>query len=354
MRVITIGRSRTNSVVLHSDLVSSNHASLAVGESSAELEDRSSSNGTFVNGVRVSKTKVQAGDVIHFADVPMTFTGNDLVHGVKSKSQGKTISVPRIQPKTAVLTFAPLAIIASAVALILLAQDPRVDERAGLTAGGQESPLVDYYSPPEDIEQIIEEVKSATYQVECETDFFISQGSGFGLDLGNGSSQTRIITNNHVVEDCGLGGSVTVFGQNYFSSGEIISLDSRNDLAVIEVDSSVNVLSIGPVPKAGYWSMAVGSPSGQAGTVNVGAVTNFFPSGSTLDPILQNIDDLVMTDTAINKGNSGGPLVNRSGELIGVNTFGFAAFGFEGTNFAVGWPNLCIKVLQCGSETWDE
>ena len=352
MKTFSIGRNRTNTIVLHSDLVSSNHAILTIEESGSWLEDRASSNGTFVNGVRIAKTRIYEGDVVHFADVPMTYIGQSLVHGVKKPNGKSRNSRRRLHSTPAVLIGGPISLIVLASLVIIGLQGEERPDQVNSEIGLPKDLQIDYFSAPPDVEETIEQVKKSTFQVECETAFFISQGSGFGVALGSGDQQRRVITNNHVVEDCGVGGEVTVLGQNYFSIGTVVALDSQNDLAVIRVDEDVNVLSVSEVPTAGHWSMAVGSPSGQAGTVNVGAVTNFFPGGSTLDPILQNIDDLVMTDTVINKGNSGGPLVNSGGELIGINTFGFAAFGFEGTNFAVGWPNLCLKVLTCSERGW--
>ena len=343
MNTITIGRSPNNSIVLQSQLVSASHATLSIGSSGAQITDQRSSNGTFVNGVKIADAKIYIGDVVHFGDTPMTFDGQTLIHGVKkSNSKGAFLKMP-VGRRNAAILGVPLAVAFGIASLVAVSTDsPRSENQA----------THDYFSPPANIEDLIEEVKDATYQVECETTRFISQGSGFGVDLGGGDPRQRVVTNNHVVELCGIGGEVSVLGRGYYSVGKVVALDADNDLAIIDVERPVNTMGVSPIPKAGYWSMAVGSPSGQAGTVNVGAVTNYFPNGSTLDPILENIDDLVMTDTAINRGNSGGPLVDSMGNLIGINTFGFAAFGFEGTNFAVGWPNLCIKVLPCRTDRW--
>lgn len=345
MRTITIGRADNNKVRLQSELVSSQHATLSITGSKAKLTDRGSSNGTFVNGVRSTETNLFPGDVVHFADVPMTFDGEGLIHGIRRIENAKKSLRNQIDNRKIALFGAPVAIlIVTAVIIFFGASDSRETQATQVKT--------DYYSPPENIEKVISDVKNATYQVECIAGGIVSQGSGFGVDLGAGEKNLRIVTNNHVVELCGIGGEVVITGSDYYSDGKISILDKENDLAVIRVNRPVRLLGLSELPRAGYWSMAVGSPSGQSGTVNVGAVTNFFPNGSSLDSILENIDDLVMTDTAINKGNSGGPLVDSGGKLIGVNTFGYAAFGFEGTNFAVGWPNLCAKVLSCSTSGW--
>lgn len=83
--------------------------------------------------------------------------------------------------------------------------------------------------------------------------------------------------------------------------------------------------------------MAIGSPLGSDQTITLGARTNSLDGGEGLT-----------TDVAINLGNSGGPLVNSRGELLGINT-ATAVGGGGGTGIVMGWPNLCRKVLSCST-----
>lgn len=144
-----------------------------------------------------------------------------------------------------------------------------------------------------------------------------SQGSGFLID-----PRGYILTNNHVVKDAG-DLSVTLNGTEHYAA-HVIGRDAKTDLAVIKIDAA------SPFPhlvfgdsdhiRVGDWVIAVGNPFGLDRTVTVGVIsatgrTNLdFMGGG---PLYQ---DFIQTDASINLGNSGGPLVNLKGEVIGINT----------------------------------
>jgi serine protease Do len=154
-----------------------------------------------------------------------------------------------------------------------------------------------------------------------------SMGTGFIFKrIGN---DVYIITNNHVVEKGEAEGaeiSVTLEDKEEYK-GEIVGLDSDTDLAVIKIEMSsdrwVTIAELGDSSdlEVGQWAIAIGNPFGEElnRTVTVGVVSatgrsnfNFGRSG----PLYQ---DYIQTDAAINRGNSGGPLVDIDGRVIGVN-----------------------------------
>ncbi|MEZ0171353.1 DegQ family serine endoprotease [Microvirga sp. TS319] len=151
-------------------------------------------------------------------------------------------------------------------------------------------------------------------------------GSGFVI-----SQDGYIVTNNHVVE--GAEEIHVVFGENTNVPAKLVGHDQATDIAVLKVDPQPNmtVASWGDSDAAepGSWAIAIGSPFGLGGTVTVGVV-----SARARDIRSGPYDDFIQTDASINRGNSGGPLFNAAGEVIGVNT---AIFSPTGTNIGIGF-----------------
>jgi serine protease Do len=145
------------------------------------------------------------------------------------------------------------------------------------------------------------------------------------------SADGHIITNNHVVEDADE--INVVFGENSPVPARLIGRDPATDIAVLKVDPQPNmtVATWGDSDAAepGSWAIAIGSPFGLGGTVTVGVV-----SARSRDIRSGPYDDYIQTDASINRGNSGGPLFNARGEVIGVNT---AIFSPAGINIGIGF-----------------
>ncbi len=141
-----------------------------------------------------------------------------------------------------------------------------------------------------------------------------SLGSGFVIDAEEGI----IITNNHVIADADE--VVANFNDGTRLEAEIIGRDAKTDIAVLKVDPTKKALKAVPFGdsngmRVGDWVLAIGNPFGLGGTVTAGIVSAFgrdIQSGP--------YDNFIQTDAAINRGNSGGPLFNMKGEVIGINT----------------------------------
>jgi len=140
-----------------------------------------------------------------------------------------------------------------------------------------------------------------------------SLGSGFVIDGENGI----IITNNHVIDEADE--ILINFNNGDKLKAEIIGRDSKTDLAVLKVNPKkpLTAVKFGESAKirVGDWVMAIGNPFNLGGTVTVGIV-----SARNRDIRSGPYDDFIQTDAAINRGNSGGPLFNMYGEVIGINT----------------------------------
>ena len=141
-----------------------------------------------------------------------------------------------------------------------------------------------------------------------------SLGSGFVIDAEEGI----IITNNHVIADADE--VVANFNDGTRLEAEIIGRDPKTDIAVLKVDPSKKALKAVPfgdsnAMRVGDWVLAIGNPFGLGGTVTAGIVSAF---GRDINS--GPYDNFIQTDAAINRGNSGGPLFNMKGEVIGINT----------------------------------
>jgi serine protease Do len=140
-----------------------------------------------------------------------------------------------------------------------------------------------------------------------------SLGSGFVIDGKEGI----IITNNHVIE--GADEITANFNDGTKLKAELIGQDEKTDLAVLKVKPEKELTSVffGDSEKirVGDWVMAIGNPFGLGGTVTVGIV-----SARNRDINSGPYDNFIQTDASINRGNSGGPLFDMNGNVIGINT----------------------------------
>ncbi len=166
-----------------------------------------------------------------------------------------------------------------------------------------------------------------------------SLGSGFIIDAEKG----YVITNNHVIRDAD---EVRVILHDDESiPAEIIGRDEKTDLAVLKIvtDKKLTAVEFGPSEtlRVGDWIVAIGNPFGLGGTVTAGIV-----SARQRDIDSGPYDDYIQTDASINRGNSGGPMFNLDGKVIGINTAIFSPSGGSvGIGFAIP-SNLAKPVID--------
>lgn len=152
--------------------------------------------------------------------------------------------------------------------------------------------------------------------------FFGRDPEGFSQEgaLGSGfviSADGLIVTNDHVIT--GADEINAVFADGRTLRAELIGTDEATDIAVLKVEQDEPFAFVewadSESAQVGDWVMAIGNPFGFGGSVSVGIV-----SARNRDIQSGNYDDYIQTDAAINSGNSGGPLFNLNGEVLGVNT----------------------------------
>lgn len=204
------------------------------------------------------------------------------------------------------------------------------------------------------ITRVVEEVSPAVVTITAvipgtltyfgRTSDTTSMGSGVII-----SEDGYILTNNHVISD---GREYHVeLANGTILQAQLISADSFSDLAVLKVEGEVPAvakLGNSDLLKAGETAIAIGSPLGNfKNTVTVGVISatgRFLESSSGY--LMEN---LIQTDTAINQGNSGGPLVNLAGEVIGINVMivrgsSYSSATAEGLGFAI--PSNTAKLIS--------
>jgi serine protease Do len=139
-----------------------------------------------------------------------------------------------------------------------------------------------------------------------------SLGSGFVIDPSG-----YIVTNNHVIE--GADDIEVNFANGSKLNAKLVGTDPKTDLSVLKVEPKAPLTAVkfgdSNVMRIGDWVMAIGNPFGFGGSVTVGII-----SGRGRNINAGPYDNFIQTDAAINKGNSGGPLFNMKGEVIGINT----------------------------------
>ena len=181
------------------------------------------------------------------------------------------------------------------------------------------------------------------------------KGSGSGVII---SEDGYIVTNNHVVDNASVIDVILPDKRSF--SGKVIGRDANTDLALIKIDGkNFPIVKLGNSDnvRVGEWVLAVGYPFALNTTVTAGIVSakgrsigilnsSAEPRADGAPQLNTAIESFIQTDAAINRGNSGGALVNTKGELIGINAAIASQSGsYEGYGFAI--PiNLAIKVLD--------
>ena len=166
-----------------------------------------------------------------------------------------------------------------------------------------------------------------------------SLGSGFIID-----AEGIVVTNFHVIENAEEI-TVTLSDETSFTA-KVLGQDQKTDIAVLKIDPGDTALTAVPFGdsdslRVGDWVLAIGNPFGLGGTVTAGIV-----SARGRDIGNGPYDDFIQTDASINRGNSGGPLFNTDGQVIGINTAIFSQSGGSvGIGFAIS-SNLAKRVTK--------
>lgn len=168
----------------------------------------------------------------------------------------------------------------------------------------------------------------------------VSLGSGFIIDKDG-----VIVTNYHVIRNA-KDITVTMNDNTYFKA-EVLGYDARTDLAVLKINAGRELSSVafGDSDKArvGDTVMAIGNPFGLGGSVSTGII-----SARSRDISIGTMNEFIQTDAAINRGNSGGPLFDLNGKVIGINTAIYSP-SESGGNVGIGFAipsNLAMSIID--------
>ena len=175
---------------------------------------------------------------------------------------------------------------------------------------------------------------------------FMALGSGVIIDAAKG----YVVTNNHVVDNATVIKVQLSDGRKF--DAKMVGKDPRSDIALIQIQDPKNLTAIkiadSDALRVGDYTVAIGNPFGLGETVTSGIVSALGRSGLNVE----NYENFIQTDAAINRGNSGGALVNLNGELIGINT---AILAPDGGNIGIGFAipsnmvkNLTAQMVQYG------
>ena len=166
-----------------------------------------------------------------------------------------------------------------------------------------------------------------------------SLGSGFIID-----AEGIVVTNHHVIENAEE--IRVILADETSFTAKVLGQDKKTDIAVLKIepgDTKLAAVAFGDSDslRVGDWVLAIGNPFGLGGTVTAGIVSAF---GRDIGN--GPYDDFIQTDASINRGNSGGPLFNTEGEVIGINTAIFSQSGGSvGIGFAIA-SNLASRVAS--------
>ncbi|MBS3819190.1 Do family serine endopeptidase [bacterium] len=169
----------------------------------------------------------------------------------------------------------------------------------------------------------------------------VARGTGFFI-----SPEGYILTNNHIVENAEELSVTSIEGHEY--NAEIVGTDPKTDIALLKVkEDGTEYLNLGNSEKlkVGEWVIAIGNPWGLSHTVTAGIVSAKGREGlaSTREMPYQ---DFIQTDASINRGNSGGPLVNMKGEVVGITSMIWSPSGGSiGIGFAIS-SNLAKNIVK--------
>ena len=175
---------------------------------------------------------------------------------------------------------------------------------------------------------------------------FAALGSGVIIDAAKG----YVVTNNHVVDNATKIQVSLSDGRKF--EAKVVGKDPRSDIALLQLQDPKNLTAIkmadSDALRVGDYTVAIGNPYGLGETVTSGIVSALGRSGLNIE----NYENFIQTDAAINRGNSGGALVNLNGELIGINT---AILAPDGGNIGIGFAipsnmvkNLTAQMVQYG------
>jgi S1-C subfamily serine protease len=340
-----LGRQRGSDLVVRDSRASRRHAELTpLGEDRWQLRDLESANGTYVDGRRVTETLIEGGEDLKIGDVVMAVTRRSPTDEGRTPARppavtnrtpaGQTDLAPQLATqsmvrrlvdagtrratRTGLLAAAGALLIAVGVVVIVL-------------AGGEEDP----------VPKVVAKLTPATVLVTTERgDTLEGTGSGWVLDAGEG----LIVTNGHVVNQ---GDTFTVAASGRSRPASVVGVAPCEDLALLRVRDTKGLETARLAPagsvRQGETVVAMGFAADAAAGDDPGSTRGVVSAKRTTfkdpAPDVPAYPDVLQTDTPLNPGNSGGPLVDLEARVIGVDsaarTSGSDGRPLQNVNYAI-------------------
>ena len=270
---------------------------------------------------------------------------NDSTNIFELKDETKPSTEQAVTKQNSLIIRGVLFVSLLALVLAVFSLVRSVNQGNKVGAGTTTESDADLFLPPADVPGLIKRVQESVVLIECD-----GWGTGFANDnpILTAGYKSSIVTNHHVIEDCIERPDEIVVRTGPKHDGapkvKLISWDKENDLAILEIDEELPMLvSADTFASRGWWSMAIGNP----------VDTDFkmpqvLKNSTTFGYISFVLNEYWnYTSATINGGNSGGPLVNSRGELIGINTLAAASTEGGVWNIAVDSNALCKKLVKC-------
>jgi len=339
-----IGRGADCDVQIAAESISLRHCQLTRKSDGWWITDEQSTNGTFVNGQRVSKALLSRGDRVRLGLVAFTFDGRELapstVEEVDRPLQG-TDQQPSVTQRHRMWVSLSLtaAVVFTLIGAVVYLVSASSDGSTSVAATDPSMPVNEdeaatLFEAPPDLGNQVQTARNLVVSVRCGP----SEGSGWPIEIGG---QTYISTNEHVVRGCVENGTgVDILADGATTDGLVASASQREDLALINVDLPSEAFPTGEPPPIGAWLMVVGNPIGMDRSVTFGTLTNI-------------VDDFLITDAAINPGNSGGPVLNSQGEVVGVASAKLVEEGIDRIGLVIPLADYCVEIIECSSNQWE-
>lgn len=337
IRQISIGRLADNNIVLSYDTVSGKHAMLHVTDRNEILiEDLGSTNGTFVNDVRVQTAMLHPGDRLRLANTPLNwmeyFTPARAGQQTKRKINAWLIT-------TIILGgFIVLSLGGWGIASLVQSTD----------AGSEDIVTDSLPSQPSTFTEMVKYIEKAVFKVET----LDKRGNPIAFGTGFFVSSTGIaVTNSHVLK----GGSkwvIKTIDNREIAVTDVMENNSTYDYAIFKVGEGggqFNYLKLAAArPDKGERIIVLGNPQGIESVLSEGNVSGF--TGGTENDLMEGRfgqgNSWIMINVAISHGNSGSPVMNYRGEVVGIATLTFEEADCKQCNFAVNIDMLRDKLSR--------
>lgn len=186
---------------------------------------------------------------------------------------------------------------------------------------------------------------------EAEGGVLREAGVGSGVIIEKKSGKAYIVTNYHVVSGAQRVKAVLTTGE--VREARIVGMDQITDLAVLEIDGkgidTVAEIGDSSALRAAEFVMAIGNPLGMGESITMGVVSvihEVIPVSLNQNGVMDWEQEVIRVDAAINQGNSGGPLIDLNGRVVGINSMKIADFGVESIGYAIPINNAMVVVKE--------